>query len=130
MHLRIPATFAAAALALSPATPRAHHAPGGWDYPMGCCGGDTTGQTQRGDCAPIPAEAVKETRRNGVLGYAVTVTGSMRHPSVRHDASPVAEFVPIGDQRINPSPDGEHHVCLRHYEPRSILCVFIPPGGA
>lgn len=125
MLARISAALLAATLTLPAPATRAHQAPGGWDYAPGCCGGDTTGQTQRGDCAPVPDEAVREISG----GWAVTITDSMRHPVVPAGAPPVHATIRHGDPRVLPSPDGYRHVCLSPAS-KSLLCLYVPPGSS
>jgi len=94
----------------------AHQAPAGWEYDPACCSSR--------DCGPAPAGQIRETRRDGVLGYAVVVPlGTHHHARVDVDA-----FVPMGDPRIRVSGDSDRHVCLS--ATGHVFCLYIPPGGA
>jgi hypothetical protein len=94
----------------------AHQAPSGWEYDAECC--------NTRDCAPARAGQIRETRRDGVLGYAVVVPAGTHHYS-RVD---VDTFIAMGDPRIRVSGDSDRHVCLS--ATGHVFCLYIPPGGA
>jgi hypothetical protein len=94
----------------------AHQAPAGWEYDPECC--------NTRDCAPARAGQIREERRDGVLGYAVTVPLGTHH----HARVPVKAFIPLGDPRIRVSGDEDRHVCLS--ATGHIFCLYVPPGGA
>jgi hypothetical protein len=104
------------ALALLASPAAAHQAPSGWEYDPECCSAR--------DCAPARAGQIVETRRDGVLGYAVVVPLGTHH----YARVPVDGFVPMGDPRIRVSGDSDRHVCLS--ASGHIFCLYIPPGGA
>lgn len=78
---------------------RAHVAPTGWAYDIGCCSSE--------DCAPAPAGAVKETAE----GYLIVQTG---------------EVVPFKDAKR--SQDEDFHICRSKVTER-LLCLYAPPNG-
>ena len=50
----------------------AHEAPSGWQYPLGCCGGE--------DCHPVPCETIEE-QRGVYIWHGVVFHRSMAHES-------------------------------------------------
>lgn len=86
----------------------------GWYSPW-CCSGE--------DCAPIPFEAVTETRE----GYIVEL-----HPGEHPIASGIF-FIPHGSPNIHQSQDGFYHACILPPSfdgaslPDTVLrCLYVP----
>jgi hypothetical protein len=91
----------------------AHTAPSGtWQYDLACC-------SER-DCAPVPARFIRATPQ----GFAIHIPAGA-HPFVQGTA--LTALVPHQDGRVRPSGDGQHHACIS--PARTVLCIYIPPGG-
>ena len=90
---------------LWPVPARPHAAPSGWQYPSECC--------HDRDCREADPGEVEEVQG----GYRV---------------APSATYLPHGDDRLRPSPDGRWHVCNQTPGDRTSppLCVFVPNQGS
>ena len=81
---------------------RAHEAPSGWMYDVGCCGGM--------DCRQIDADSVK----SGPAGYTL----------------PNGDRLGYRDTRVHVSPDGHYHWCTaggRSDPGVRTYCLYVPP---
>ena len=98
--------FAAALLfAIGAYSAGAHEAMSGWRYPASCCSDK--------DCREAdPGEVIE---KDG--GWFVV---------------PSAEYLPAGDLRVHPSPDGRFHICNQIANDRASKpwCVFTPAFGS
>jgi len=107
------------ALSLAAATAAAaHESHMGMVYSPLCCQG-TSGPNGTGDCAPIPATAVK-----AVQGGFQIILNPGDHPLV---TKPHQYFVPYGKEKH--STDGAWHACLWPSEDR-MQCFYAPDQGA
>lgn len=79
-------------------------------YDPWCCSGK--------DCAPIPQESVKVSRR----GYTVTICPG-DHPLVTESC--INKH--FGFDEARPSEDGAYHACI--YPAGEIRCLYAPQGG-